>query len=480
MRTPAAVLGLVALTSCAVGPDFTRPTMTATNSPYLPKNLTLPANLLPGGAQRSDWWRAFGSPQLDELVARAVAENQDLKAAQATLAGVRAREDATAGISYPQVGFHAGAEREKVNFASYGLNFPSATLNLFSIGTSVSYALDIFGHDRRLKESAGAAAEAERYRVNGAYLALTGNVVIQAMTAAALRDEIEVATALVEADKVQLGLVNGQHAAGAIGEVPLAEAEEQLANDASMLPALRSQLAAANDTLSLLSGMTPGQWTPPDASLASFSDPRGIALTVPSELVRQRPDIMAAEADLHRASADVGVATANRYPRVVLTADFTQWALNPGQLWRDAASSTMVGGGLTAPLFQGGELAAEQRAAKAGYDASLARYRQTVLQSFAQVATVLETLAQDHDARRETEHGLAAAERLTWISALRNRQGTLGRLPLLASQRRELIAKRAVIQARAQQLKDSAELMLATGAGGTPSPQDRSTLMAER
>ena len=162
-----------------------------------------------------------------------------------------------------------------------------------------------------------------------------------------------------------------------------------------------------------------------------------------------------------------------------MTADFTQWALNPGQLWRDAANSTMVGGGLTAPLFQGGELAAEQRAAKAGYDASLARYRQTVLQSFAQVATVLQTLAQDQDARLETDHGLAAAEHLARVSELRNRQGTLGRLPLLAAQRRALIAKRAVIQARAQQLKDSAELMLATGAGAA-SLEAPSTQMAER
>ena len=476
MRSPIAVLGLVALTSCAVGPDFARPTMTATSNPYLPKSQTLPVNVTTGGAPSGDWWRAFGSPQLDALVSKAVAQNQDLKLAQATLASVKARQEATGGLYYPQVGLHAGAQREKVNFASYGLNFPSATLNLFSIGTSVSYALDIFGHERRLNESAQAAAEAEKYRLNAAYLTLTGNVVIQALTASGLRDEIAAASAVVQADKTEVDLVKRQRAAGTVGDATLAEAEEQLANDAAALAPLRSQLAAATDTLSLLSGSTPGEWTPPPSSLTSVTDPKSIGLSVPSELVRRRPDIMAAEADLHRANADVGVATANRYPRLVLTADFTQWALTPGQLWRDAASSTMAGGGLTAPLFQGGELAAEERAAKAGYEASLARYRQTVLQSFTQVATILQTLDQDQDNRTQSEQGLAAAVHLSEVSELENHQGTLGRLPLLVAQRRELIAKRAVIRARAQQLEDSAELMLATG-GGMAAP---STIIAER
>lgn len=462
-------LGLAAcalgLDACALGPDFTSPAPPAPDASYTARGEAAPPQARLGQKISRDWWTLFGSSELNDVIAMALENNQDLEAARATLDQVQHSAEAVAGLQYPQVGLHGGAVREKVNFTSYGMTFPPATLNLFSIGGTVSYALDLFGHERRMAESAAARAEAEGYRLNGAYLTLTGSVVMEALSAAALDSQIALVSGLVDQDQDRVALLRTARQAGAISDREMAEAEGQLAADAAQLPRLRAQLAAVRHALAVLVGKTPGEWSPPDFHLTSFTLPADIPLSLPSDLVRQRPDIMAAEADLHAATADVGAAEANRYPKIVLTADMTQWATLPGHLWQDAATGASLGGGITAPLFQGGKLEAEQRAAESAYKASTARYRQTVLQSFAQVATVLQDLVNDQDEVKRTGEAAGATSASHRFAELQRANGTLGILPVLDTQRQERLSKMTDIDARTRYLKDSAQLFLAMGGG---------------
>ncbi len=464
------VLAAAFVGACALGPDFVPPAPpTADTTPYGETGEATPQQAKLGRKISRDWWTLFGSQDLNAVIALALEHNQDLEAAKATLDQVQHSAEAATGMLYPQVGLHAGAQREKVNFTSYGMTFPPATLNLFSIGGTVSYALDVFGHDHRLVESAEARAQAEGYRLDGAYLTVTGTVVMNALSAAALDGQIATVTALIEEDQRQIELMATARQAGTLSDSDMAQAQAQLATDRAKLPPLKSQLAAVRHTLAMLVGKTPGEWSPPDFHLSGFTLPAEIPLSLPSDLVRQRPDIMAAEAELHAASADVGVAEANRFPRIVLSADMTQWATLPGHLWQDAATGAGVGAGLTAPLFQGGRLAEEQKAAEAAYQASTARYRQTVLQSFAQVATVLQDLVNDQDEVKRTGEAVAATQASHRFAKMRLDNGTMGILPVLDTQRQAQLSAMADIDARTRYLKDGAQLFLSMGGGWTSS-----------
>lgn len=481
MKAALAALALFCLSACTVGPDFERQAPPDANQGYQVLGEAGPSHSGAGQRIRGDWWRLFGSADLDDVVVLAMARNQDMVAARATLAQIQQQARATAGVYYPQLGLQGAATREKVNFTSFGLDFPSNTLNLYSVGATVFYALDLFGHDRRMVEAADAAAEAEGYRLKGAILTVTGTLVMRAFDAAALDSQIALISALTEEDQRQLDLLRSARQAGTVSDRTLAEAEGQLASDFALLPALRSQLAAIRHDMAVLVGKTPGEWSPPGFTTTSFSLPADIPVSVPSDLVRQRPDILAAEADLHASAAAIGMAEANRFPRLMLTADITQWATRPGQLWRDAATGAGVSGGITAPLFQGGQLEAAQSAAEHAYQASLARYRQTVLQAFAQVGTLLQGLAQDEEQRRQTGLAAKASDQALHFAELERSSGTQGVLPLLAAERQAKLSRLAVIRSQAQILKDTAGLFLAMG-GGTlvrPNPSNERAMDME-
>ena len=465
MRISLTVLGLMGVASCAVGPDFERPAPPSFARQYTAPDEQMPVQAVLGRKITGEWWHLFESADLNTLISMALEHNQDLEAAKAALAQVRQKAAATEGLAYPQVGLHGGATREKVNFTSYGMSFPSETLNLYSIGGTVSYALDLFGHDRRSVEAAEADAEAETYRLNGAYLTLTGTVVMRVLSAASLKEQAEIVSSLIAMDQRRVDLMRTARRAGTISDKEMADAEGQLAVDGAMLPPVLAQLSGVRHELSVLVGKTPEQWSPPDFELSAFIVPQNIPLSLPSDLVRHRPDILAAEADLHVASALIGVAEANRYPRLVLSADITQWAVMPGQLWRDAATGAGVGAGLTAPIFQGGRLEAEQHAAESAYNVSFAKYRQTVLQSFAQVATVLQGLVQDERAVTLTGKAVVATVDSRRYAEMERLSGTSGILPVLVAERQEKLARLADVQSRVQYLKDSADLFLAMGGG---------------
>ncbi|MEO8813112.1 MAG: efflux transporter outer membrane subunit [Caulobacteraceae bacterium] len=463
-----------AVGGCAtVGPNFRAPeappeTAFAMAGDEVPAELRLDPAIRVAGP----WWRTMGSARLDAVMAEALAGNQTAAAADATLARARAREQSVAGGLKPRLDATAGAQRERINTAAFGFpNFNNPTINLLSVGGSASYDLDIFGGGRRRLEAAAADTRAQARRADAAYLTLTGQVALQAVAIAGLRAEIATVRAIAADDQRNIDIVQAAQNAG--GEAPSAgvSVRAQLAEDQAVLPPLAQQLSQARHALAVLVGRSPAEWTAPDFEFAEFSTFPTVPAAVPSELVRHRPDILAAEADLHAATARVGVASANLYPDIRLVAGLTQTALTPGSIFSYGATGWNFGTGLTAPILNGGALRADRRAAEAQARASLALYRQTVLQAFVQVADVLTALAHDDDriaalsdARSSAQAGLADARTAY-------RLGGGAALQLVQAQRQLDRALLNLTQARGQRLGDIVGLYAATAADWGAAPR---------
>ncbi len=455
------------LAACTLGPDFARPP-TPLGDGYLAKGEQGPAGTqrsAPGQHLSGDWWTLFRSPDLDTVIRQSVAGNQDLAAAESSLGQAMQETAAAAGVLYPQADLMAAADRERVNLTAYGFSGPSPVFNLYQVGPTVSYALDLFGGLHRQVEEANALAEAKAYQLDAAYLTLTGDVVVQALTIASVRAQIAAAEDIVADDLQNLQLVRTAKANGSATEVDVLHADSQLANDRTLLPPLRQSLAEARHALAVLVGRTPADWSPPDFALDGFRLPDELPVSLPSALVRQRPDILAAEAALHAASAAVGVAEAQMYPDITLSANLLQQATFPGHLFQEAASAIAAGGGLTAPLFHGGALEAQKAAAEAAYKTALARYRQTVLRSFAQVADILQGLNHDAEAVDTEDKAVASAEASLRLTRLSYAAGNVGVLQVLDAQRQYQQARLGAVRAQAKRYLDTAQLFLAMGGG---------------
>ncbi len=466
---PASLAALFAasVAACTMGPDFTRPPAPPEDG-YLAKGERGPAGQQHealGQRLSGDWWTLFRSPELDAVVRQSIAGNQDLAAAESSLGQAVQEAAVAAGALYPQADLMAAADRERINLMAYGFTGPSPVLNLYQVGPTVSYALDLFGKLHRQAEEAGALAEAKAYQLDAAYLALTGDVVVQALAMASLNAQIAAAEDIVADDQQNLQLVRTAKAAGSATDVDVLHADSQLANDRTQLPPLRQGLAEARHALAVLVGHAPAEWSPPDFALAGFRLPDRLPINLPSALVRQRPDILAAEAALHAAGAAVGVATAQMYPDITLSADLLQQATFPGQLFQEMATAITAGGGLTAPLFHGGALAAQRAAAEAAYKTALARYRQTVLRAFAQVADILQALAHDAESVATEDKAVASAEASLRLTRLSYAAGNVGVLQVLDAQRQYQQARLGAVRAQAKRYVDTAQLFLAMGGG---------------
>lgn len=461
----ASVLALGACTT--VGPDFKRPAPPAgaRGAGYAMKgDAAAPGvRLAPEARTAGAWWRAFGSPELDATVREALAGSPTLAEAVATLEQARAEASAAAGRQLPQIDLNASAQRERINIQALGFGgFPNPTVNLFSIGGAVDYDLDLFGGKRRATEEARARAEAEARRADAAYLTLSGNVALQAMQIASLRAQIEAVEAVVTDDQRVLDMVRKAERAG--GEAPAAidQSEAQLAEDEALLPPLRRQLDVARHQLALLVGKAPAEWSAPDFDLDRLTQPAAVPVSLPSSLVRSRPDILAAEAELHAATAAVGVAVANQYPQISLTGSFTQTATKPGTLGRYASSGWAIGPTLTFPVFNGGRLKAERKAAEAEARAALARYDQTVLRAFVQVSDVLAALGSDEQSIAALRRAQTAAEANARNARTAYELGGGTLLEVTDAQRQLSRARRNRIQAEGQKFADLVQLYAAT------------------
>jgi NodT family efflux transporter outer membrane factor (OMF) lipoprotein len=477
------VLAGAGLCACAVGPDFKRPAIATPAAYRVPEEPPAPA----GGEETSGsesaasayaqrfitaanpadrWWTVFASRDLDALVQEAITRNHTLAAAQATVAEARELVKAEAGNRYPQLTLEGGAGRQRYGAQFLGPfinNLP--TFSYVSAGLAVQYRVDYTGGIARSVEQREALAQYQRSEADATYLSLTGGVVAGAtQVAAALAVTGAVAELLAE-DRSNLDLVRTAFANGSVTRVDVLTAESQLATDEALLPPLRQQLAAARHALAVLTGHAPGEWTPPDFSLSALRLPMQLPVSLPSELAHRRPDILAAEAQLHAATAAVGVATANLYPQITLTATGGWQSLPDQMLFTRSSAAWSLISGITAPLFDGGTLRAERRAAVDELHSSAARYQEVVLESFGQVADALDALTHDGQLVTAQSKALAIATSNVELARQSYSVGNSGILQVIDAQRRRLDAQVGFLHAEAQQYLDTTQLFLALGGG---------------
>lgn len=473
----ACLLATAALSGCIVGPNYAPPS-SPTEQTYLPAavsqlGLAGPAEteqrVARGMAPRLEWWTLLRSPEIDRTVKLALANNRTLDVAKANLA--RAREEVTAarGALYPQVDATGGLARQRYGASFLGpeaFDFP--TFSAYSAGVGVSYDLDVFGGNRRRVELVAADAEVQGDDLAAARLSVAGDTVIEALQIASIRAEVEVFEQVVASDQQTLTLVQTADGAGVASRIDVTTAQSQLDRDRASLPSLRQQLDVAQDALAILVGKSPATWPAPDFSLSDIAIPQDVPLVVPSELVRARPDIRAAEAQLRAANAAVGVATADLYPRITLSADIAEQGLTAGP----AGAAWSLVGGVTAPIFHGGTLKARRRAAQDAYESAYAQYQQTVLVAFQQVADDLHGLINSADEVRTERQALASAGAALSLTRLGYGVGNAGIVQILDAQRLQQLARLGLVQAQTHRYIQTVNLIVATGGGLGDAPHE--------
>ncbi|MDN3222145.1 efflux transporter outer membrane subunit [Pseudomonas nunensis] len=452
-RVVGAMSFMVFLSACTVGPDFQTPAASESQHYDRQAEQQLAENISYGKKINGDWWTAFRSPKLDTLVRRAIDGNLDLVAADATIRQAASSVAAAEGALYPQVDFGAQVGRQRTH------NGPEPSVsNFYAIGPRVGFDLDAFGGNKRLVEQQQAFTQLQKHRYEAAYLTLTGDVTSQALLLASANAQMKAVEKLLANDAKNLELVRAAHANGATTQIDVSLAETRLAQDRTLLPPLAQQRDSARHALSILTGKGPADWIAPEFELAEFALPSNVPVSLPSEMARNRPDVLQAEAELHMASAAVGVATANLYPHVELSASLAQAASGNGgaALWGFAA-------GLTAPIFNGGTLKAERQAAVDGYQASLAGYQQTVIQSFGQVADTLQAINHDAEQNLAQEDALRAADTSFRLNQRAYAQGENSILQVLEAERAYEQALLGQIRVKTAQYLDTVRLYVALG-----------------
>jgi NodT family efflux transporter outer membrane factor (OMF) lipoprotein len=369
------------------------------------------------------------------------------------------------GVFFPLVGGNFGSAREKFLPAQFGSAAPGSIFNFFTASASVSYALDVFGGERRSLENLAALAEYQKFVAAATYMTLLGNIVNAVVAGAAYRAEIEAVEEILRFEKEQLEISETQARAGIVPYANVTAIRAQVAATEAMLPPLRKSLDQALHLTAALAGRLPAQWTVQPVELADLALPADIPLSVPSELVRRRPDILAAEAQMHAALASVGVATAALFPSLTLDASFGQGSTNISQLLQKAANFWSIGASLATPALEGATLWYQRRAALRGYEASVANYEETVVGAFQQVADALRAVERDAETVQADSDALAAAgETLNLVSA-NHAAGLVNYLQVLTADAQYQQARLNLVGARALRLQDTSALFVALGGG---------------
>ncbi|MGH6888571.1 MAG: efflux transporter outer membrane subunit [Rhizomicrobium sp.] len=475
IATAGTTLTLLLVSGCAVGPDFQKPAApTVRGYTAQPQGRTAGANVPGGEAQHfdkgaeisADWWTLFHSKPLDDLIAKALAENSDLQAAQAALAGARENVLAQRGAFLPTVSASFSASRQRQSTALAPVpNANVFTYNLFTPEVAISYVPDVFGLNRRTVESLEAQQQAARYQMAATYTTLTANVVVTAIQEASVATQIDAVGDIVDEETKAVSLLHEQLAKGYASGVDVAAQEAQLAQAKTLLPPLLKQQNQLHDLMSVLTGRFPAE-TPADTfDLASLTLPRDLPLSLPSQLVEQRPDVLQAQANLHAASAEIGIAVANRLPNIELTANAGSTALALNQLFAPGTGFWGVGADLAAPIFEGGTLFHRERAARANYRQAAAQYRSTVLVAFQNVADTLSALKTDADALQAAVAADDSAKAARDLAQRQAKDGYANDLALLAAEQTFEQARMALVQAEAARFSDTAALFQALGGG---------------
>jgi NodT family efflux transporter outer membrane factor (OMF) lipoprotein len=420
-------------------------------------------NVSQGADLAGEWWQLFHSAQLDEVVRTSIAASPTLIAANATLAEAREEVTVARAALLPSVSASAGAQRASSGTAR--APGTGATASLYSVGLSTSYSPDIFGGTRRAVEQQQALAEFQRDQLAAAYLTLTGNVVNEVLTIASTRLQIATTEELIASDRKNLALTQRAFDVGIVPRSDVLTADSQLAADLAQLPSLHKQLDQAYDALAVLAGRTPSEWLVQSFDIEQFTLPRNIPLSLPARLVRQRPDILAAEMQLHAASAAIGVAVAQEFPDISLTASLSREALRAADLFHQFDTLWAAGGSLTQPLFKGGALRAQVRAARDAFKADAATYQAVVLEALGQVADDLWALQYDAQTLTVDRHSMDVAFEALKLQQQSYSVGTTTALNLIVAERTYAQARLSYANARVQQFSDSASLLTALGGG---------------
>jgi len=460
------------LAGCAVGPNFKHPGAPAVTH-YV--NGTDPVETVsahgaaqrfsPGAKLAADWWRLFGSQKLDAVVTEALAANPGLAAAQASLRQSENNLRSGYGIFYPQAEADAAATRERFSPLKFGSTTSPSIFNLFTLSASVSYALDVFGGERRMIEGLHAQVDLQRATERATYLTLVSNVVNTVVARAAYRAEVDATNQLIELQRQQVRLAQVQVSAGTAPYSNVLSLKSQLASTEATVPQLEQRLSQSDDLLATLAGHVPAEWGPADIGLAELTLPAELPVSLPSQLVRQRPDVLVAEATAHNASANVGVATAAMLPSITLTGDYSANSTAINQLTSASGRAWDAGAGLTQPLFEGGTLWYRRKAALDQYAQASSLYRQVVLGAFAQVADTLRALEHDAAALKAQDEALASAEEALHLVQANYQAGLSTYLDVLAADAQYHQAMINDLQMVAVRYQDTIALYVALGGG---------------
>jgi NodT family efflux transporter outer membrane factor (OMF) lipoprotein len=468
----------VALTGCAVGPDFERPAAPDvegySREPLAAK--TSSAEITGGEEQRSvkdmdipgQWWTLFHSKALNALIEQALKNNPTLPAAEAAVRLAWENVYAAEGAFFPTAVASYSPSRNKT---ATGVTFTAASSGppFFTLHTAqviVTYAPDVFGGTRRAVESLMATAEFQRFQLEAAYLTLTSNVVAAAVLEASLRGQIAATEEIIKIQTQSLGILRKQFELGQVAGADVAAVEATLAQAQATLPPLQQKLLVQRDLLAALIGRFPSQEPAEKFELASLQLPTDLPVSLPSKLVEQRPDIQSAEAQLHAASASIGVAVAAMLPQFTLTANAGTVANQIGQLFITPGTAFWtVAGNVAQTVFDAGTLLHKKRAADAAFDEASAMYRSTVITAFQNVADALHAVQSDADTLKAALAAERAAFKSLEIARRQLQLGAISYLGLLTAQNTYQTALLALVQAQASRYADTAALFQALGGG---------------
>jgi NodT family efflux transporter outer membrane factor (OMF) lipoprotein len=469
--------GLAMLAGCAAGPDYARPALPLPAS-YVaePFDAATTANDAKLGeaqhfvAQRDipgQWWELFHSQPLNALVEASLKQNPNVDAAQAALRGAMESVYAQQGFFYPSVDAGFSPTRQKVaQTLASGAASGASYYNLYTAQVSVSYTADVFGANRRQVESLKAQAESQRFQLEATYLTLTANVVGAAIQEAGLRGQIEATKEIIDSQHKLMTIFERQFKLGQVAEADVTAQEASLAVAEAALPPLEKQLTIQRDLLNALAGRFPSESTTATFELDSLQLPTELPLSLPSTLVEHRPDVRAAEEQLHAASAEIGVAAANRLPNITLgITSYGSAALTLADLFKSGTGFWQLAGGIAQPVFDGGTLKHREGAARAAYDQAAAQYRATVLNAFQNVADSLQAIRSDAVALGAADKAERAAGKSLAIARRQLEAGDISTLTLLGSEQTYQQARLNLVQAQAGRLADTVALFQSLGGG---------------
>jgi NodT family efflux transporter outer membrane factor (OMF) lipoprotein len=485
----AAVLGFVLaqpLSGCAAGPDFVAPAAPAGGGYATVKfpTITQSAPVAGGATQRlvddrdvpGEWWKLFQSKQIVALVNEAIANHPDIAAAEAALRLARETAAADAGMFLPQASFSNSVTRQQISAAQYGGSPVSGSgssgssgsaplYTLFNTNVSVSFTPDVFGKTARMVEADLASADYQRFQLEAAYLTLTANVVSTAIADASYAAQIRVTRDLIATYQAQLDLLEKRFELGAVSQADVLSERASLAQAQATLPPLEKARAQTRDQLMAYLGRFPNTDKGEAVDLESLRLPRELPLSLPSNLVRQRPDVRSVESQLHEASARIGVATANMLPQITLSASGGSQALSIDKLFGPQMAAWSLGGALAGQVFDGGVLFHRREASVAAFEQSAAKYKSTVIGAFQNVADVLQAIKHDAGALRSQVIAENAAAKSLEIARAQYRAGSTTYWTVLNAEQTLLNARLNRVKAQAARFGDTTALFQALGGG---------------